>query len=76
MDVMVNAADIKPGDVVRLKKPHPCGGYHWLVNRVGGDIGLRCQTCGHYVMTPRFRILKRIREITRPAADPAEQSTR
>lgn len=70
---VIDVADIKPGDVVRLKKRHPCGGHHWLVNRVGGDIGLRCQTCGHYVMTPRFRILRRIREITRPAPEPGER---
>lgn len=76
MDLMVDAAELKPGDIVRLKKPHPCGGYLWYVNRVGGDIGLRCQTCGHYVMTPRFRIRKRIREITRPTADSAEQQSR
>lgn len=73
MDMTANAPDLKPGDVVRLKKPHPCGGYLWLVNRVGGDIGLRCQTCGHYVMTPRFRILRRIREIIRPIAETGEQ---
>ena len=71
--MMAAVGDIKPGDIVRLKKPHPCGGYHWLVNRVGGDIGLRCQSCGHYVMSPRFRILKLIRAITRPAPEPNEQ---
>lgn len=59
---------MRPGDVVRLKKAHPCGGFHWLVNRVGGDIGLRCQTCDHHIMVPRFRIDRRIREIVR--ADP------
>ena len=57
--------DLRPGDVVRLKKRHPCGGFHWLVNRVGGDIGLRCQTCDHHIMIPRFRIDRRIREIVR-----------
>ncbi|MXZ89859.1 MAG: DUF951 domain-containing protein [Chloroflexi bacterium] len=60
-------ADLRPGDVVRLRKAHPCGGFWWLVNRVGGDIGLRCETCGHYVMVPRFRIERRIREIVRAA---------
>ena len=69
MAVTIKPDDLKPGDVVRLKKAHPCGGYHWRVNRVGGDIGLRCQTCDHYVMVSRFRILRRIREITRPTAD-------
>ena len=61
------AADLKPGDTVRLKKAHPCGGFYWLVHRVGGDIGLRCQTCDHHIMIPRFRIDRRIREIVRPA---------
>ena len=59
-------ADLRPGDIVRLKKAHPCGGFNWLVNRVGGDIGLRCQTCDHHIMIPRFRIDRRIREIVRP----------
>ncbi len=58
-------ADLRPGDVVRLRKAHPCGGFFWQVNRVGGDIGLRCETCGRYILTPRFRIERRIREIVR-----------
>lgn len=76
MEMTADVANLKPGDVVRLKNPHPCGGYLWLVNRVGGDIGLRCQTCGHYVMTPRFRIFRRIREITRPDPETDEQRSR
>lgn len=67
--------DLKPGDIVRLKKRHPCGGYHWRVNRVGGDIGLHCQTCGHYIMVSRFRILRRIREVTRLSPDAADCET-
>ncbi len=67
MALDLKPGDLKPGDIVRLKKPHPCGGYLWRVNRTGGDIGLHCQTCGHYIMTPRFRIARRIREITRPS---------
>lgn len=58
---------MKVGDVVRLRKAHPCGGFWWLVNRVGGDIGLGCETCGHYVMVPRFRIERWIRQIVRAA---------
>ena len=69
MAAELKPGDLKPGDIVRLKKAHPCGGYLWLVNRVGGDIGLRCQTCGHHIMASRFRILRRIREIIRPPAD-------
>jgi hypothetical protein len=69
------ASDLKPGDIVRLKKAHPCGGFEWLVNRVGGDIGLRCQTCDHHIMIPRFRIDRRIREIVRPDSRPAGPDT-
>ena len=66
----ISVADLRPGDLVRLKKAHPCGGEVWRVNRSGADVGLRCQTCAHYIMTPRFRLERRIREVIRPAADP------
>ena len=41
------------GDVVEMRKPHPCGGLQWEVVRVGADIGLMCRTCKHRVMMPR-----------------------
>jgi hypothetical protein len=41
------------GDVVRLRKPHPCGSREWLVDRLGADIGLRCQGCGRHVLLER-----------------------
>lgn len=74
MTVRPRVADLRVGDVVRLRKAHPCGGFWWLVNRVGSDIGLRCQTCEHYVMVPRFRIERRIREIARAAANEGGQA--
>ena len=69
MAVGIKAADLQPGDLVRLKKAHPCGGRLWRVNRIGADVGLRCQTCEHYILAPRFRIERRIREVIRPEAD-------
>jgi hypothetical protein len=45
------------GDVVRLRRTHPCGGATWLVDRLGADIGLRCQTCGRHVLLER-RVLE------------------
>lgn len=45
------------GDVVRLRRTHPCGGTAWLVDRLGADIGLRCQTCGRHVLLDR-RVLE------------------
>jgi hypothetical protein len=41
------------GDVVRLRRTHPCGGREWLVDRLGADIGLRCNGCGRHVMLER-----------------------
>jgi hypothetical protein len=45
------------GDVVRLRRAHPCGGTEWLVDRLGADIGLRCQGCGRHVLLDR-RVLE------------------
>ena len=41
------------GDVVRLRRAHPCGGDTWLVDRLGADVGLRCRTCGRHVLVER-----------------------
>lgn len=41
------------GDVVRLRRTHPCGSSEWLVDRLGADIGLRCRGCGRHVMLER-----------------------
>jgi hypothetical protein len=49
------------GDVVRLKKPHPCGGHDWTVVRLGADIGLTCQRCGRRVLLPRRELERRLK---------------
>lgn len=48
-------------DVVRLRKPHPCGSTDWVVVRLGADIGLRCQGCGRRVLLPRRELEKRLK---------------
>jgi hypothetical protein len=48
------------GDVVRLRRAHPCGGNTWLVDRLGADIGLRCQTCARHVLLERRVVEARI----------------
>lgn len=50
------------GDVVRLRRSHPCGGSEWLVDRLGADIGLRCRTCGRHVMLERRTLESRLLE--------------
>jgi hypothetical protein len=48
------------GDVLRLRRAHPCGGDTWLVDRVGADIGLLCQTCGRHVLVERAALERRM----------------
>ena len=53
--------EVRLGDVVRLRKVHPCGGYEWEVYRLGADIGVRCQTCGRRVLLVRSVFEKRVK---------------
>jgi hypothetical protein len=48
------------GDVVRLRRAHPCGATTWLVDRLGADIGLRCQGCGRHVLLDRRQLERRL----------------
>jgi hypothetical protein len=50
------------GDIVRLRRGHPCGGDTWLVDRLGADIGLRCRTCDRHVLVGRRTIERRLVE--------------
>ncbi len=53
--------DVFLDDVVRLRKPHPCGSFEWTVVRLGADIGLRCHGCQHRVLLPRRDLQKRLK---------------
>lgn len=53
--------EIKLGDVVRLKKVHPCGGYEWQVVRLGADIGIKCLKCGRRVLLGRGVFERRVK---------------
>jgi hypothetical protein len=53
------------GDVVTLRRPHPCGGRDWLVDRLGADIGIRCETCGRHVLVGRRTIERRLTAFVR-----------
>jgi hypothetical protein len=59
--------DVQVGDVVRLRKPHPCGGYDWQVVRIGADIGLKCLTCDHRVLLTRREFEKRVKTFVQRA---------
>jgi len=53
--------DLQLNDLLRLRKPHPCGSYEWTVIRLGADIGLECRGCGRHVMLTRRELAKRLK---------------
>ena len=55
--------EIKPGDIVRLRKAHPCGSYEWEVVSVGADIGLKCLKCQRKVLLERSVFERRVKEL-------------
>ena len=55
--------DLKLEDIVRLRKPHPCGGYEWKIYRLGADIGLECLRCGRRVLLPRRTLAQRMKTV-------------
>ena len=57
--------DVRVGDVLTLKKKHPCGSDRWAVLRIGADFKLRCLGCGREVMGPRQKYEKQIKKLER-----------
>ena len=58
--------DIRLGDILHMKKAHPCGEKRWLVLRTGADFRLRCLGCGHEIMVARLKAEKNIRQVVHP----------
>lgn len=65
--------NVEVDDLVRLRKPHPCGSYEWLVVRVGADIGLKCQVCGRRVLLDRRTFNKRAKKVISRSGGRSEQ---
>ena len=61
--------EVHLGDVVRLRKKHPCGSFDWKVVRVGVDIGLVCQGCQRRIMLERGTFNKRVKTIVSHSAE-------
>ncbi len=53
------------GDLVQMRKTHPCGGDRWEIVRVGADIGLICEKCGRRVLLPRRKFARGVRKFVR-----------
>ena len=56
------------GDIVKLKKKHPCGSFEWEILRVGADFRLKCIGCGHQIMLPRKQVEKNTKDLKKPLA--------
>jgi hypothetical protein len=59
--------ELNLGDVIRLKKVHPCGGYEWQVVRLGADIGLKCLKCERRILLARSVLERRIKTFIKKA---------
>lgn len=55
--------NVNVGDILEMKKPHPCGSNRMIVMRVGADFRLKCEKCGHDFMVPRNKCEKKIKKI-------------
>jgi len=62
------------GDIVQLRKPHPCGSKEWEVVRLGADIGIQCKGCGHRVLLQRRDLSKRIKTIVLRGSNETQSS--
>ncbi|GAV25157.1 hypothetical protein ciss_10900 [Carboxydothermus islandicus] len=60
---MVDPREIQIGDIIKLKKPHPCGSYEWEVLKIGIDFRLKCTGCAHIILVPREKIIRKIRAV-------------
>ena len=61
--------DVQVGDILEMKKPHPCGSRRFLVLRSGMDFKIRCNGCGREVMLPRLKCEKNIKKVLRPQGE-------
>lgn len=62
----------KVGDIVKMRKPHPCGGFEWEVTRTGMDFRIKCLKCNHQVLIPRPKFEKSVKTVIR-AVEPREE---
>jgi hypothetical protein len=67
-------AELYLGDVVEMRKPHPCGGYQWEIVRVGADIGLNCLSCGRRVLLPRRQFARQVKRFLKRGPGMVEAS--
>ena len=57
--------DYEVGDIVKLKKKHPCGSFDWEILRDGADFRLKCTGCGHQIMIARRQVEKSTKQLSK-----------
>ncbi|OGO17748.1 MAG: hypothetical protein A2Z14_06710 [Chloroflexi bacterium RBG_16_48_8] len=67
--------DMGLGDVIRLRKPHPCGATDWVVVRIGADIGLKCLGCGRRILLPRRELARRMKGYVSKGQPPSSEGS-
>ena len=67
---MADLVEFRVGDILELRKTHPCGGRQWRVLRVGLDVGIECLTCERYVLVPRRRLETRMKRFVERGPSP------
>ncbi|KNZ69725.1 hypothetical protein Tfer_1540 [Thermincola ferriacetica] len=60
------------GDIVKMRKPHPCGGYEWEITRTGMDFRMKCLKCNHQVMLPRPKFEKGVKAVVKSVVESEE----
>jgi len=65
---------LKVGDIIRLRKPHPCGGTDWKVMRTGMDFRIQCLKCQHQAWIPRVKLERQLKAILQQADATGEQT--
>lgn len=66
---MAAAVDLRIGDLLRLRREHPCGSREWRVDRLGADIGLVCAGCGHRILMDRLDVERRFSDYVERGPD-------
>ena len=67
---MLSGKDVNVGDIVKMKKAHPCGSDEWEITRTGMDFGMKCCGCGHFVLLARVKFEKAAKAIVKATPQP------
>lgn len=74
--MLATYTEVRLGDQVRMRKPHPCGSSEWDVVRLGADIGIVCRGCGRRVLLPRSQFMRQVKALLKqgPPPDPTSDA--